>query len=39
MVLINKYTDLKCMEWTTLKVYAAHKLTHNIPPPESKIEI
>jgi hypothetical protein len=35
MVLINKYIDLKCMEWTTLKVYVPHKFTHNIPSSES----
>ena len=35
MILINKYTDLKRMERTTLKVYVAHKLTHNIPSSES----
>lgn len=39
MALINKYTDLKCTEWTTLKVYEAHKLTHNIPSSESNINL
>ena len=35
MVLINKYTDLKCMEWTALKFYVAHKFMHDIPSSES----